>query len=102
MPPAAAPTQGGEHGEGQVAGTVEGESTFSTLFTPRCLASLRNCGQLAWTRKLFCAERPVRRPTAEIQCVPGSADAGTSIVTAANAPLPSVEATARSNVSKKM
>src|SRR5689334_9117131 len=58
-------------------GTVEGESTFSNAFQPRCPFALHlYCAQLVRTRNDFWIPPFDWRPTRLIQCVPGTADAG--------------------------
>src|SRR5262249_41319672 len=55
-------------------GTVCGERTFSKALQPRCSGDHVNCAQFERTTNAFCAERPLRRPAAVIQCTPGTAE----------------------------
>jgi len=65
-----------------------------------CRATRPNAAQGVSTVNGCWANRPEWRPSAEIQCVPGTAEAGTVIVTFAKAPVALVPTSASSVVPK--
>src|SRR5437016_3419230 len=67
--------------------TLADDRTFSYGLTPSCGLSKRNCAQSVLTVNSRCALSPLVRPIPVIQCSPGSASAGTSMLCQRNAPL---------------
>ena len=80
--------------------TLPGFSTFSYGFDPVRELEKWNVAQSVRTVNGALADRPDRRPLAEIECLPGSADAGTETVTGPKLPAELVVAVPRRAVPK--